>query len=275
MIKIKGVSCGHWVLGVNATSLSSLFFSAKRGEVPLTRFSVCNDDLQTTLAEFLTPDLAGSSGETFVEKRVHVVLSNHFCRYLVIPWSDVLLDSQNADIYLRKIFVDVYGDRLLDDEIISQEAGYGCSRLGCAVDAGLLRNLRGTCEQKKLNLASCRPYLDVAFEYFRRQIPTEEGVLALVENGILTTIEWSKNDVIDVDTQFFEGDWPTLLNAWCARNTLAEGKSSPVYIACPPFRLNEQSNKNNQQEWHFLEWSVQAKALLAENPNYALLACAL
>lgn len=125
---------------------------------------------------------------------VHVVLSNHFIRYALLPWSAALKSDNEWLAFAQHSFQSTHGRVTREWTIACAPAERGAARLASAVDTARLAGIREAIRlHAHLQLRSVRPYLAVAFERMRAVIddaPTwlavrEEGrtVLALVTKG--------------------------------------------------------------------------------------------
>ena len=113
---------------------------------------------------------------------VTVVLSNHFVRYLLVPWSDAVRGEEEEQAYLRHHFKKIHGDRANDWVLRSSEARRGAPRLASAIDAALLEALKASFPKGgKARLVSVQPALMAAFNHHRGAIPASGAWLALAE----------------------------------------------------------------------------------------------
>ncbi len=104
-----------------------------------------------------------------------VVLSNHFVRYALVPWSEALDGEAEEEAYVRHHFAKIHGERAGAWALRWTERG--ASRLASAVDRALLEALK----QALPRLASVQPYLMAAINRCRGAIPKSGAWLALVE----------------------------------------------------------------------------------------------
>jgi hypothetical protein len=110
------------------------------------------------------------------------VLSNHFVRYLLVPWSDAVRGEEEEQAYLRHHFKKIHGDRANDWVLRSSEARRGAPRLASAIDAALLEALKASFPKGgKARLVSVQPALMAAFNHHRGAIPASGAWLALAE----------------------------------------------------------------------------------------------
>jgi hypothetical protein len=115
--------------------------------------------------------------------RVEVVLSDHFVRYLLVPWSGKLVGDSDRLGFARLCFRDVYGhlsdtwDLCLDQ----QPAGQGS--FACAVDRLLASSLRDAVARAGARLESLTPALADCINRHRAALKAPEFCLAAVEPG--------------------------------------------------------------------------------------------
>ncbi|MEY2689781.1 MAG: hypothetical protein RL375_3980 [Pseudomonadota bacterium] len=122
-----------------------------------------------------------------------VVLSNHFLRYLVLPWQPALTRASELDTLARLRFEQIHGPVVAAWTVQLSDGGYGAPLLACAVDTGLHTTLREHLERRGLRLASMQGLLMAAFNHHRRALTAaastasadRPAALALVEPGRL------------------------------------------------------------------------------------------
>jgi hypothetical protein len=113
-----------------------------------------------------------------------VVLSNHFVRYALLPWSDALGGADEEDAYARHHFQRIYGERAKSWVLRVSDAPADAPRLASAIDAGLIEALRACFPGKRgARLVSVQPYLMAAFNRWRGAIPALGAWLLLAEEG--------------------------------------------------------------------------------------------
>lgn len=124
---------------------------------------------------------------------VTVVLSNHFVRYALVPWSEEL-DSPDEELaFARHVFAGTYGERAKTWEIRLSEETPGAARLASAVERGLLEELRGCFpDSGKPRLVSVQPFLMSTFNLWRRRLGSEAAWFVLVEPGRACLARFSK-----------------------------------------------------------------------------------
>lgn len=104
--------------------------------------------------------------------RVTAILSNHFVRYAVVPWSEALADASEEEAYVRHRFVKIHGERAKSWSL-RWSADNACRpRLASAIDGALLVALRESFPPSgKARLVSVQPLLMAAANRARRAVP--------------------------------------------------------------------------------------------------------
>jgi hypothetical protein len=111
-----------------------------------------------------------------------VVLSNHFVRYLVLPWQPELNSARELAELARLRLQAVYGDAAADWTVRCSEGGWGQTSVACAIDSALLEGLQAVLDARHLRLASLQPLLMAAFNDLRRRFG-DDAAFAIVEPG--------------------------------------------------------------------------------------------
>jgi hypothetical protein len=114
--------------------------------------------------------------------RARVILSNHFVRYALVPWSEALSGDAEETAYVRHHFTRIHGERAKAWLFRASPASAGAARLCSAIDANLLEQLKACFRRKKASrLVSVQPSLMAAFNRWRGAVPAAGAWLVLVE----------------------------------------------------------------------------------------------
>ena len=122
--------------------------------------------------------LAGELGRA--SARVTVVLSNHFARYALVPWSAGLRKDEEEAAFARYCFAKIHGERSKEWDLRLSPGQSGAARVASAVDAPLVQAVRSAFPARA-KLVSVQPYLMSAFNRFRRQLAGARAWLLVVE----------------------------------------------------------------------------------------------
>jgi hypothetical protein len=143
--------------------------------------------------------------------KVTVVLSNHFARYAVIPWSDGLATPAEEEAYLRHHFGKIHGERAKSWTPRASDDRRGVPRLASAIDTALLQELKGAFPKRgKAKLVSVQPELMEAANRWREAIPAAGAWLVLAEAERACLAMHREGGWRSV--QNAKGDWLTLLD---------------------------------------------------------------
>ena len=113
-----------------------------------------------------------------------VVLSNHFVRYLLLPWNPDLVTAQEELAFVRARFVQVFGERAQDWVLKSSPARPGAPGVACALDRPLLEVVTALMAGSPLRLRSLQPAL-MAVCNERNRLPAGDAWIAIAESGQL------------------------------------------------------------------------------------------
>lgn len=114
---------------------------------------------------------------------VTVVLSNHWVRYLVLPWHAELTGADELAQFARVRFEQTYGAAAADWTIRSGDGGYGAPHVACAIDTALVTELQRRLTAHGLRLRSLQPLLMAACNGQRRALGGERSAFAVIEPG--------------------------------------------------------------------------------------------
>lgn len=167
---------------------------------------------------------------------VTVVLSNHFVRYALVPWSKELRRSTEDQAFARYCFAKIHGERSKNWEVRLSSDTTGAARVASAIDAGLLQAIAACFPAGgKARLASIQPYLMSTFNRWRpllKRDPTwfllvepERACLAYLENGRCTAVRNIRGEFHGPD------QWAELLDR--EHHLVTGGAASGVFVHAP------------------------------------------
>lgn len=112
-----------------------------------------------------------------------VVLSNHFVRYLLTPWSDELSDDREHVEFARHGFSRIYGQSAEQWEVRLALDEVGATHVACAVDRRLIEGVQETSKKNRLRLISIQPYLIAALNQWCDRFREGSRWFVLAEHG--------------------------------------------------------------------------------------------
>jgi hypothetical protein len=113
------------------------------------------------------------------------ILSNHFMRYAIVPWSAALRNDEEDVVYARHFFRQLYGAAADSWELRLSPERAGVSRLASAVDSGLPEAVRASFAGAGISLRSIQPSLMVAYNSCRNRLEGCSAWFVLHETGSL------------------------------------------------------------------------------------------
>lgn len=125
---------------------------------------------------------AALAGTAVASGDLTVVLSNHYVRYLIVPWDDNVGSKAEYQRYARIAFENVFGEAARNWMIRVSPERMGAPRLASAIDAELdsaLQQVGGS----KLKLVSIQPYLMAAFNRLGESFRKRNFFFLLAEPG--------------------------------------------------------------------------------------------
>jgi hypothetical protein len=115
--------------------------------------------------------------------RLAVVLSSHFARYLLVPWSEEIGSPDELEAYTRIRFEEVYGAVVAGWALRLSPEAAGRPRLAAAIEQGLLDRLLAIAASAGVRLESVQPYLMTAFNRFGRGLRQADFLFVVAEPG--------------------------------------------------------------------------------------------
>lgn len=113
--------------------------------------------------------------------RVTVVLSNHFVRYALVPWSAAISGAAEETAYVRHHFARIFGDRAKAWSFRASPAPAGMPRLCSAIDTALLQEIKKLFAKSKAKLVSIQPELMAVFNRSRGKVPAAGAWLVMAD----------------------------------------------------------------------------------------------
>lgn len=113
-----------------------------------------------------------------------VVLSNHFVRYLLLPWNPDLVTAQEELAFARARFLQVFGEAAQDWVLKLSPVRPGAPGVACALERPLLEVVIALIAGSPLRLRSVQPSL-MAVCNKRDRLPADDAWIAIAESGRL------------------------------------------------------------------------------------------
>lgn len=202
-----------------------------------------------------------------------VVLSNHFVRYQLLPWSDEIGSDEELLAYARLSLSQVYGEVVGEWIVTVDRPCRGRPTMACAIDRGLLEGLDSSFRAANVRLVSVKPYLAAAFNRLRESFTRKSAWFIAVENGKVLML-LARNGVWQViaTRKVAIDSWSRELQSLMERERLLNGISEgpqQLYLLAPEM---DNASLHLDDSWH-IEWLQQKLdyGLTMENdPPYAM-----
>lgn len=149
---------------------------------------------------------------------ITVVLSSHFVRHCVLPWSKALNSQGDWLAFAQHNFQATYGASVASGWQIRVSGRGRAPRVATAVDTALVDALRALPQ-----VASIQPYLMAAFNYRKSTLAAADTWLVLQENRRLTVAFISMGQWRLARTRRIDADWASALPALLDRESAALG----------------------------------------------------
>jgi hypothetical protein len=209
---------------------------------------------------------------------VTVVLSNHFARFILVPWNEGLGNAEEQTAFVRYCFAKVHGERSKDWDLRLSPTPAGSARVASAVDSSLVQAVRAAFPAAaRAKLVSVQPYLMSAFNRWRKDVKGESAWFLLVEpqRACLARLEGGRLSAVRNTRGSFDepGQWAGLLDRERHRVGGNEASES-VYVHAPRSRKTPSAEAHG---WTFSSLALDPAEGLApaESEPFAIALCAL
>lgn len=140
------------------------------------------------------PDWRGAGG-------LRLVLSNHWLRFAIVPWSDALTRPAERLALAQGVMEEIYGDAGSQLDIRISEAGYRKPALAAALPLSARQQLQALALELSLPLLSLQPLLMQAFAPYAGQLKGSDSAFACLEPGKLTVLTIARGKWQSVQTR--------------------------------------------------------------------------
>lgn len=174
---------------------------------------------------------------------VTVVLSNHFVRYAVMPYSIDVNSREEERTLAQILFEGVYGELVKQWKLEIVDGGYGEPRLMAAADTSLLDKIANVLTPSTLQLSAITPYFVSAFNRFHKQMQEPDGLFTVVEAGQMVVVAFKNAQLSSVRRVLLNGKLDEHLPKLLQREALTSGldmNAVPIYlhvVGRPDFKL--------------------------------------
>lgn len=167
-----------------------------------------------------------------------VVLSNHFVRYALVPWSEEISDESESLAFTRYCFSQTYGNDAQRWALRTSSSGYGETQVSSAVDQDLLDGLDRISTAHSLRLVSMQPYFMTAFNRSLNQLRGSVMWFVVAEPGRLCVSRLQQGRWCNLQAVKADDDWLDTLKNLLEREFLvseAGTERGEVYLFAPGY----------------------------------------
>jgi hypothetical protein len=159
-----------------------------------------------------------------------VVISNHFVRYALVPWSDHLADEDENRAWVRHRFVELYGEPAGAAEYRWSEERANTLYVATAIDSDLVSTIVATLGTTSLRLRSIQPYFMAAFNRLRRHIKNAPAWIVVPESGRVCVAAVAAARWQTITSTLIGPHWQSELRAVLERRLLLAAEGSPAEV---------------------------------------------
>lgn len=177
-----------------------------------------------------------------------VILSNHFVRYAMLPWSDAVNSAEEERAYAEHTFREIYGESADGWELRISPGQPGRPQVASAVEEQLLAALRQTGSPLHLRLDSIQPLLMQAYNQCQELLAGRDAWLVIAEQNYLCVMLLHKGMWAWVRTLRVGSDWAESLSAMLDREAFLANASpdiGDVFVSTPEHKIFAESAR-----WH-------------------------
>ena len=169
---------------------------------------------------------------------VEVVISSHFVRYVLVPWSENLVRDVDRLAFARLAFREVYGAPVDGWEVCLDDQPAGQPAFASAIDRELLAAIQNAVAHVGASLEAVVPALADCINRHRRALKKRDFCLANVEAGRLTFAFRASARWRAVRSRRADGPLPELLPTLLKQEASASGvpEGGMLYLCAPQVR---------------------------------------
>jgi hypothetical protein len=160
-----------------------------------------------------------------------VVISNHFVRYAMVPWSEHLVSDDEKRAWVKHHFVELFGELAGATEYRWSDDRPDTACVASAVDGEFVSAIRAAFEPTSLRLRSVQPYLMAVFNRWKPHAKRNSAWFLVVESGRACIAAVANGEWRTITSKKIGLDWRAELPLVLGRELLlANDSSAPAVI---------------------------------------------
>ena len=164
-----------------------------------------------------------------------IVVSDHWVRYAMVPFSDALSGAAERLAHARHVLNGIYGEVVSQWTVTLGESRPGRDQVACALPAGLIEELQLMLLRYRIPLKSLQPQLVSAYNHWRARLPESGAWFVSIEQGSLAAARLGGGNWDRVRSVRIGADWGVELRRLqtFGRLASAEAQQGRVYVDAP------------------------------------------
>jgi hypothetical protein len=187
---------------------------------------------------------------------VEVVVSNHWLRYAVVPWSMSLGAPAERRAYAQELLAANYGRAIAGWDLGLSHVTPELVQLAAMLEPSLLGALRAVFAARDLRLTSLVPRLVARFNHWRARLPADHAWFVCLEPGMLTAVSLAGGIWTGVHSLRCDHHWGGELK----RLTLLD-RHTPALSQAPRLLLDGPPSLRSGADGLEVEWLTDARVV--------------
>jgi hypothetical protein len=167
---------------------------------------------------------------TWQHADARIVLSNHFVRYALVPWSERLVSEDEKQSWVRHHFAERYGETAVPADYRWSEDRPDAQCVASAIDSELISEISAACGPASQRLRSIQPYLMAVFNHCRRHIKRVPAWIVIAESGRVCVASISNGQWRTITSAAVGEDWQAELALIAERRLLLAEEEAPAVV---------------------------------------------
>jgi len=175
---------------------------------------------------------------TWHKAEASVELSNHYVRYVRVPWVEDLTSESERLAYAHHCFTQLFGPRIGQWAVRLSDDRYNAAQVASAIEPELMDALSVAMAGASLKLVSLKPGFMNAFNQCRHALSTDPCWFVHVEPGRACLARIENGEWTGVRTTRLGTDWTSDLSVILSREQLTHAgpiRDSKIYVYAPSY----------------------------------------
>ena len=188
--------------------------------------------------------------ELWQDANVRVVVSDHWARYAMLPWSPNLTRDAERMAHARLILREAYGDVADQWTVRLSDSTPRAATIISAMPTALLDDLKAAFAPPKFRIISLQPNLITSFNNWRDKLPQTSAWFASIDDGSLAALHLTDGHCDRVRSVRISDDWTLEMRRMqtIGRLALSRPAEGKVFVDAPEWMRAEASN-DDALEW--------------------------